>query len=41
MKKIQYTFNSEDGKYQPYHRAKIIKTNVLQVKKQYLLIKNK
>ena len=28
-------------KYQPYHHAKLISMNILQVKKYYLLIKNK
>ena len=28
-------------KYQPYHQAKLINTNTLQVKKYYLLIKKK
>ena len=28
-------------KYQPYYQAKLINTNILQVKKYYLLIKSK
>ena len=28
-------------KYQPYHQAKLISMNILQVKKYYHLIKNK
>ena len=28
-------------KYQPYHQAKLINSNTLQVKKYYLLIKKK
>ena len=28
-------------KYQPYHQAKLISMNILQVNKYYLLIKNK
>ena len=27
--------------YQPYHQTKLINRNILQVKKYYLLIKNK
>ena len=28
-------------KYQPYHKAKLINMNILQVRKYYLLTKNK
>ena len=39
--KLQYNINREAAKYRPYHKAKLISLNILQVKKYYLLIKNK
>ena len=38
--KIQYDIENLQ-KYQPYHQAKLISMNIVQVKKYYLLIKNK
>ena len=37
--KLQYNINREAAKYQLYHLEKLIKMNILQVKKYYLLIK--
>ena len=31
--KLQYDINREAEKYQPYHQAKLISMNILQVKK--------
>ena len=39
--KLQYYINREVEKYQNYHQVKLIGMNILQVKKYYLLIKNK
>ena len=39
--KIQYDVNREDQKYQRYQQLKLINMNILQVKKQYLLTKDK
>ena len=39
--KLQHDINREVAKYQPYHQTKLINMNILQVKKYYLLIKNK
>ena len=39
--KLQYDINREFPKHQPYHQAKLMNMNILQVKKYYLLIKNK
>ena len=38
---IDDQIKDEMQKYQPYHQAKLINTNILQVKKYYLLIKSK
>ena len=40
-KKLQYDINRGAAKNQPYHLKKVINTNILQVKKYYLLIKDK
>ena len=37
-KKIQYGIDREAAKYQHYDQAKLINTNILQVKKYYLHI---
>ena len=37
-KKIQYSIDREAAKYQHYDQAKLINTNILQVKKYYLHI---
>ena len=37
--KLQYNINREAEKYQLCHLEKLIKMNILQVKKYYLLIK--
>ena len=40
--KIQFDINRETArKYSPYHRVKMISTNILLVKKYYHLIKGK
>ena len=39
--KLQHDINREFPKHQPYHQAKLMNMNILQVKKYYLLIKNK
>ena len=39
--KLQYDINREAAKIPLYHQAKLISINILQVKKYYLLIKNK
>ena len=39
--KLQYDINREAKKYLPYHQAKLISMNILQVKKYYLLNENK
>ena len=39
--KIQYDVNREDQKYQRYQQLKLINMNILQVKKKYLLTKDK
>ena len=38
-KKLQYDINREVAKDQHYHQIKLINTNMLQVKKYYLLIR--
>ena len=38
---LQYDINREAAKYQHYHQVKLIKTNILQAKKYYSLIKVK
>ena len=39
--KLQYDINGETAEISSYHQAKLIKMNILQVKRYYLLIKNK
>ena len=39
--KLQYGINRETAEISSYHQAKLINMNILQVKKYYLLIKNK
>ena len=39
--KLQYDINRQAAKYQHYHQEKLIYMNMLQVKKYYLVIKNK
>ena len=39
--KLQYDINREAAKVQHYHIEKLINMNILQVKKQYLLIEGK
>ena len=39
--KIQYDVNREYQKYQRYQQLKLINMNILQVKKKYLLTKDK
>ena len=39
--KLQYDIIREAEKYLIYHQAKLISMTILQVKKYYLLIKNK
>ena len=39
--KLQYDINREAAKNQPYHHAKLIDMNILQVKKYCLPIKSK
>ena len=41
MKNFNMILIEKLQKYQPYHQAKLISMNISQVKKYYLLIKNK